>query len=80
MIQAHSKSKEVKYRLELQNRFRKSEGKEDLNIENVNQETGESILGFKNRKKEGFDKKIHGINFKRRKQPTVKLIVLCLIE
>ena len=43
----------AKYRLELQNRFRKLEGKEDLNIEDINQvyiETGEMIFCFKQRK------------------------------
>ena len=50
----------IKYRLELQNRFKKLEGKEDLNIEDINQvyiETGERILGFKKRKRKVWMKK-----------------------
>ena len=50
----------IKYRLELQNRFRELEGKEDLNIDDINQvytETGEKVLGFRKRKQKEWIQK-----------------------
>ena len=71
----------AKYRLELQNRFRKLEGKEDLNIEDINQvyiETGERILGFKQRKRKEWIKKDTWDKIEERK--TVKGKIDCTVS